>query len=1020
MPNLGSPVTGGSYAKYYSNDGQGGLHETATDTTLLATATYLLQEGMLFYVASSANNGNAPTYYQLNAGFHNPLVIGDFSIFGGGSGPDPAWAAQTAWFIDPVSGSDASDGLTIGTALKTWAEYRRRMLAVGGSHPTGKVTTTILSSLLATDPMIVDWAVHTSDYSGWGALVQGVTTQVRTGSITGYISRNPAINQSNVITDSGVTSWADDVGSLNGHIVHFTSGAATGCYAWIAKDLGSGSARLTTVFLASPEDVQGPETQPSVGDTYEILSFPSIPNYFYAPLIGDNWDMLFLNMGSVSYSEGWIGGSNYNQFNECAFVPPYWNGGSFDTENCCIKGAIDSNNATSGWIDGGVIDDIFSQGGEIEDASDICFVGGVIMQGCSMIVIDGGYVRADDVAVFDSPGDGIYVRDARLRSNDGMWGSGNAGSGFGVGQGAKVELIYGNQSITGTSGDVYFCGATLTWAEVSAQSYIQSLSTSSSISPNADNAGLTYIVGAGGLQTVPDDATMLATIPRFLQEGMIFYVKSSASNLGAATYYKLNAGWHNPLVIGDFSITNVGGGNSTWATQTAWFIDPVSGNDNNDGSTIGTALFTWTELRRRMLFAGGHASSTIITILSDLLSTDHMLLDWAGANETWNVVQGTVNIIRSSTLTGFTAMDILTSQPNVVIDSTVTDWTSDIGVNSGHALQFTSGAAIGAVTWIDANATGGGAIVSEIMDEYGTTYIPATGDSYEILSFPAVPAWNIFPTKYGQWDFLNLNFGNDYITGQHAIISPAAGLFFTFCAVAPGYLDATNNYYYNCALLGAVSSNAGGVQGLFMGGISQEGFNIEGTGTYCLIRQVFLDGQVIEVSLGATANLISNAFINQQYSWAAIMVSNATVYTQGNWGFTGNIVPGIYVASGANVTLGGGDTVMGTQGGLQFLQTIYSWANLPSYIVSRDTFTKLTTGSTSANDILNSNGTVQVTANTPIAVSYPTITASNVVLLSLRVGIGNTLTPSVTVQPGTGFTVASYYGDTSTYAWVVL
>ena len=163
----------------------------------------------------------------------------------------------------------------------------------------------------------------------------------------------------------------------------------------------------------------------------------------------------------------------------------------------------------------------------------------------------------------------------------------------------------------------------------------------------------------------------------------------------------------------------------------------------------------------------------------------------------------------------------------------------------------------------------------------------------------------------------------------------------------------------------------------------------------------------------------SNAFINQQYN-SAIQVSNATVYTQGNWGFTGNIVPGIYVASGANVTLGGGDTVMGTQGGLQFLQTIYSWANLPSYIVSRDTFTKLTTGSTSANDILNSNGTVQVTANTPIAVSYPTITASNVVLLSLRVGIGNTLTPSVTVQPGTGFTVASYYGDTSTYAWVVL
>ena len=1027
MPNLGSPVTGGSYAKYYSNDGQGGLHETATDTTLLATATYLLQEGMLFYVASSANNGNAPTYYQLNAGFHNPLVIGDFSIFGGGSGPDPAWAAQTTWFIDPVSGSDASDGLTIGTALKTWAEYRRRMLAVGGSHSAGKVITTILSSLLATDPLIVDWAVHTSDYPTWGALVQGVTTQVRTGSITGYISRNPAINQSNVITDSGVTSWADDVGSLNGHIVHFTSGAATGCYAWITKDLGSGSARLTTVFLASPEDVQGPETQPSVGDTYEILSFPSIPNYFYAPLIGDNWDMLFLNMGSVSYSEGYIGGSNYNEFNECAFVPPYWNGGSFDTENCCIKGAIDSNNATSGWIDGGVIDDIFSEGGEIEDASDICFVGGVIMQGCSMSVIDGGYVRADDVAVFDSPGHGIYVRDARLRSNDGMWGSGNAGSGFGVGQGAKVELIYGNQSITGTSGDVYFCGAPLTWAEVSAQSYIQSLSTSSSISPNADNAGLTYIAGAGGLQSVPDDAALLATPQRFLQEGMLFYVISSASNNGLSTYYRLLAGWHNPLVITDFFASEIPPFvNPTWATQTTWFIDPIGGSDSNDGLLITTGLKTWAELRRRMLAVGGHATSTTITILSDLPSTDVMTLDWSGGSiNNYNLIQGTVTMVRAGTITGWTSRNPSGGQPSVLIDSAVTDWSPDLGLATGRAISI-----LGNYTWGFADL-GSGQLVVDTMNDFSW----ALGDVYQVCSFPQIQNFSLKPKGAGAWYFFNLylNWG----TAEELLsLNYPSSLIFYYCWVNCSQAWKTPTYlqFIECAVntlyLGAHSS------GVIISGVADQvgfsGLSATQDSSLLLGGGVLLDSQVnitvgnlIIGDVGFFFYFTGGSLLGANPQWAPF---SASIFIIGNGNVPWLISPAapdfiVQIGPGGNLNCGPDLPVaVGAVAAVQFLTTNFLWSDLPQFMCSEySPNTSLTlSGGTDLIRQTQTRGTIVANETTPVSVSYPTITANNVVIFPMNTPSGNTLPPYPTITPGTGFTLTSYVGDVSTYNWVVL
>ena len=48
-----------------------------------------------------------------------------------------------------------------------------------------------------------------------------------------------------------------------------------------------------------------------------------------------------------------------------------------------------------------------------------------------------------------------------------------------------------------------------------------------------------------------------------------------------------------------------------WRRQTAWHIDPVAGDDENDGGSASAALKTWSEFRRRH---GGDLGTDAVTV----------------------------------------------------------------------------------------------------------------------------------------------------------------------------------------------------------------------------------------------------------------------------------------------------------------------------------------------------------------------------------------------------------------------
>lgn len=66
-------------------------------------------------------------------------------------------------------------------------------------------------------------------------------------------------------------------------------------------------------------------------------------------------------------------------------------------------------------------------------------------------------------------------------------------------------------------------------------------------------------------------------------------------------------------------------------------------------------------------------------------------------------------------------------------------------------------------------------------------------------------------------------------------------------------------------------------------------------------------------------------------------------------------------------------------------------------------------------------GTVVMNGATPVAVVDAGVTASSIILLTLKT-VGGTVSPTlpnvVTITPGTGFSVAGVALDTSTYNWV--
>lgn len=186
--------------------------------------------------------------------------------------PNPKWHARTTWYVDPASAvgtaSDENDGGTSAAPLASWKELARRLK---GAYLTGTVTVNAQSNAVSGDD------AHFEIQGSGLFAIQGrtfSTTPVYSGTISGFTAQTdgPAADD-NQLADSGLPTSFTSSGLLaNGIICKRTSGTAA--YWYVAKDLGSKTARVST-----PCDVNGTGVLALAnGDTYAAYNLTQLRN----------------------------------------------------------------------------------------------------------------------------------------------------------------------------------------------------------------------------------------------------------------------------------------------------------------------------------------------------------------------------------------------------------------------------------------------------------------------------------------------------------------------------------------------------------------------------------------------------------------------------------------------------------------------------------------------------------------------------------------------------------------------
>jgi hypothetical protein len=171
-------------------------------------------------------------------------------------------------------------------------------------------------------------------------------------------------------------------------------------------------------------------------------------------------------------------------------------------------------------------------------------------------------------------------------------------------------------------------------------------------------------------------------------------------------------------------------------TQPAYHVNAVSGDDNNDGYTAGTALLTLAELAKRInnrLISPSLAAFDIYqtgafpgqVLAADLTITGPTIINF----------RGVATVVDSGTVTAYTA-----SNPAGGVRAAVTDAAQDFTAHVLKRIRLTSGANIGATAII--GSLGAGVTVANVTEFLSSPtggtpafVVPAPGDTYDIIDY---------------------------------------------------------------------------------------------------------------------------------------------------------------------------------------------------------------------------------------------------------------------------------------------
>jgi hypothetical protein len=298
---------------------------------------------------------------------------------------------------------------------------------------------------------------------------------------------------------------------------------------------------------------------------------------------------------------------------------------------------------------------------------------------------------------------------------------------------------------------------------------------------------ITYVTGPFGPAYVPPTA-----VARPLAGETIFCDSTNAGRLTS----KNAAGQVTPLR-----------GTASTLSQASWFIDPVAGNDSNDGTSSTSALKT--DARRQQLWGVKTrlSQATTVTYLSSLPTTDPVNIDVVLVAGGSLSLTGVPVVSRSGTLSAVTALNRGSQQPLTVTDGVIS-WAADVG----KQFFISAGARANSCAWVAKDLGGGQSRLSNLVVppsvpglwfNFGipTVQTPQAGDAYQIRTIPNLTL-GVISLEDGSGAVL----GSTLITITNLWFSGSIGLEGLFTSQSACLLI-NNCILDNCCLIGSTNGS---------------------------------------------------------------------------------------------------------------------------------------------------------------------------------------------------------------------
>jgi hypothetical protein len=198
--------------------------------------------------------------------------------------------------------------------------------------------------------------------------------------------------------------------------------------------------------------------------------------------------------------------------------------------------------------------------------------------------------------------------------------------------------------------------------------------------------------------------------------------------------------------VGRWVLVSVTGAEA-FITQASWFVDPVTGDDTNDGATALTALQTLPELGRRLNFRPFLPSlvALSVTLAAGTYPDPLALYPVLPAFGQLLTIAGTMTQDYAGTITGFTAWN-----SGAGTRSALTDAAANFTALKQKRLRLTSGANSGALSSFGSIAAADTCHPNSFSQpSSGSTVTPVVGDGF-VVETPATIVPGVQIEVFGQ------------------------------------------------------------------------------------------------------------------------------------------------------------------------------------------------------------------------------------------------------------------------------